>query len=531
MSKKNVINYFQKLSRAFLMPIALLSIASVMLGISSVFLWHDQLREMIPILTHPVVEYFARLLDTIASAVMNNLPILYAVSICFGLADEDREYAAFGALVGYFAFLLGMSYLLSINPTLADNLPKGTVGQVLGITTLNTGILGAIIVGIVSGAIHNKVHKIKLPMAIAFFGGVRFVPVATSIFFVILGQIFPFIWTTLSYSISTVAYAVANAGVFGPFLYGFGERILIPTGLHQIWNTVIRDTAVSGVYAFPAPNGVIEGARAAFNVYLSTNYVPEGTSLVEMVKFLRGGQIPITMFALPAAALAMYHCADDDKKENVKALLLTGAFTSIIAGITEPLEFTFLFIAPMLFLAYAFLNGISFMVTYILGSALGGTEANLLGLTIFGFLRSESKWWISCLVGIVLSVIIYFLFRWWIVRFNVKTPGRGSDYDESLALAEELTDINTNDPKVMKAQLVIKGLGGAENIKLVDCCMSRLRVTLVNMGLVDEKVLNATGCSGIIKADQENIQIVYGTSVGMIRDAVKKEITKQTTRR
>lgn len=524
MEKKIFIAYFQKLSRAFLMPIALLSVASLMLGVSSIFLWHESLREMFPILTHSYCQYFANLLDAAAGVVMNNLPILYAVSIGFGMANEEKEYAAFGALTGYFAFIVGMGYLLKINTTLAENIPAKTITTTLGITTLNTGIIGAILVGIISAAIHNKVYKTQLPMAFAFFGGVRLVPIVTTIFFIIMGQIFPFIWTGLSNIINTIAYGVVNTGVMGPFLYQMGERLLIPTGLHQIWNTIIRDTAVSGIYDFPSPYGVIEGARGAFNAYMATNQLPPGVELKDMVKFLRGGQIPITVFALPAAAFAMYRHADTDKKNSVKGLLITGAFTSIIAGITEPLEFAFLFAAPGLFLIYALLNGLSYMAAYIFSSSVGGTEANVLGLTLFGFLRNDSNWWILCLLGLVFAGIFYFVFSWWIVKFDVKTPGRGGDYDNSLAFFDEEEKVNVADPKVLKAKLIIKGLGGASNIKSVDNCMSRLRVIIINKNLVNEDMLKATGCSGIVRPDNENIQIIYGTTVGIIKNAVKKEI-------
>lgn len=523
---KNVIDYFQRLSRAFLMPIALLSIASLMSGISSIFLWHDSLKQMFPILTSPTVQYFAKLLEVMAGAVMNNLPLLYCVSIGFGMAKEDKEYAAFGTLVGYISFLVGMSYLLSINTSVANLFPKNAITSILGINTLNTGIFGAIFIGIISAYLHNKTHKKQLPMAISFFGGVRLVPIVTSIFFVLLGQVFPYIWVYVSNLINTVAYAVVNTGIFGPFIYQFGERLLIPTGLHQIWNTVIRDTAVSGVYNFPAPYGVIEGGRAAYAAYMVTNYIPENTTLVEMVKFLRGGQIPITVFALPAAAYAMYKCADEDKKATVKGLLLTGAFTSIIAGITEPLEFTFLFIAPLLFGVYAIFCGLAYMIPYMLGSTLGGTEGSLLGLIIFGLLRHDSNYYIIVIVGIVFAVIFYFLFTWWIKKYNLKTPGRSVAYENGLKYLAEDGVTDTLEPKVVKAKLIIKGLGGADNIVSVDNCMSRLRVELKNIDLINEEIINSTECLGIVKTNSNNIQIIYGTTVGLIKNAVLKELKK-----
>lgn len=527
MKQKKTMAYFQKLSRAFLMPIALLSIASLMTGVASVFLWHDQLKEMFPIITSPAIQYVAKLLESAGGVVTNNLPILYCVSISFSMADEDKEYAAFGALVGYLAFLVSMGFLLSVNTGLAERMPQGSVSTILGYETVNTGVLGAIVVGLISAWIHNRVHTIKLPMALSFFGGVRFVSIATSLFFMVFGQLIPFVWSYISSAINAVAYAVANTGIFGPFFYQLGERLLIPTGMHQIWNTVIRDTAVSGVYVFPDPYGTIEGARTAFAAYMGSGVLPDGASLAEMVKFLRGGQIPITVFALPAVAFAMYQCADADKRDKVKGLLLAGACTSIIAGITEPLEFAFLFAAPGLFVIYSVFCGLAYMIPYILGSTLGGTEASILGLAIFGFLRDDATWWINVGVGIAFAVIMYFVFKWYIVRFNVKTPGRGGDYDDQMSMLDGIIDLNTNDPKVMKAQVIIKGLGGIGNIETVDCCMSRRRVTVTDSSLVDEEIISSTGCHGIIRPDQQNVQIVYGTTVGMIRDAVRKEIKRQ----
>lgn len=525
MKNNNIMDYFQRLSRAFLMPIALLSLASLFMGIASIFLWHESLKEIFPIITHPTVQYFVKLLEITAGTVMNNLPLLYCVSIGFGMANEDKEYAAFATLVGYLAFLTGMSYLLETDATVAALFPANAITSILGIKTLNTGIFGAILVGLLSSYLHNKTHKIQLPMAISFFGGVRLVPIVTAVSFILLGQIFPFLWVYVSSLINNIAHAVVNTGVFGPFIYQFGERILIPTGLHQIWNTVIRDTTVSGVYNFPDPYGVVEGGRAAYATYLATNTIPQGTTLVEMVKFLRGGQIPITVFALPAAAYAMYKCADDDKKESVKGLLMTGAFTSIIAGITEPLEFTFLFIAPLLFLVYAVFCGLAYMIPYMLGSTLGGTEGNILGLLLFGFLRNEANWYIVVLTGIVMAVIFYFMFVWWIKKYNLKTPGRSTEFDKGLKyLYEEGVIDNNLDPKVLKAKLIIKGLGGTENISSIDNCMSRLRVGVKDISVINEDILNSTECAGIVKADSHNLQIIYGTTVGLIKNAVVKEM-------
>lgn len=518
--KQKLFNFFQKLSKAFLLPIVLISFASMVLGVASVFLWHDQLKEMLPFINTPAVQYVAQVMNTIAGAVMNHISLMFAVSLAFSMADENKEFAALGGLVGYLAFLMGMGTLITINPDVAAMFPESSMKAILGIQTIDTGMIGGIVVGLFAAFIHNKTYKVKLPMAFSLFSGTRFVPIACAIFFVILGQVFPYAWAVISEVINKAALGVANAGVFAPFLYGFGERLLIPTGLHHVWNAVIRDTAVSGIYTFPTGE-VVEGARNAFNVFLSTNALPADTTIQEMVKFLRGGQIPITMFALPAIALAMYKTAKPENRASVKPLLLTGVFSILIAGITEPLEFAFMFVAPLLYLVYAVLNGLSFMIAYLLGNGMGGSEPNLIGLILYGFLRPESRFWIVLALGIPFGIVSYFLFKWWIIKFDVKTPGRGGDYDQSMSVAG---DSGVTDPLVLKAMVIIEGLGKAENIEVVDCCISRLRVKVKDMSLVDEDKIKTTGCMGMVKVDEHNIQIIYGTSVSMVKSAVLKQL-------
>lgn len=523
--KKDYVQFFQMLSRAFITPIALLSFASLLLGVASLFLWHERLRELLPFMNSWGIQYIASLLNTVGSVIMDNLPLLFAVSLAFTLAKSDREYAALGAVCGYLALLMGMHALIELNPGVRAMFPEKIFTTTLGIETVNTGVVGGIVTGLFSAWIHNKVYQVKFPVALAFFGGVRFVPLANVMFFVAFAQVFPFLWIFMSTLINSAAMGVSHAGVFAPFIYGFGERLLLPTGLHQIWNTVIRDTMVSGVAIFPDGHSV-EGARAIFAEYLKINVLPVNMTLPDIVKFLRGGQIPITMFTLPTMALAMYHTAKPEQRAKIKPLLLTGAFTSIIAGVTEPLEFTFLFVSPLWYLVYALINGLSWMLCYMFHSQLGGTEANIIGLVLYGFLRPESRYWINLAVGVVMAVCGYGLFRFWIVRFDLKTPGRGSDYEQTIDILgiTQPDDKQASDPLQLKAMAIIKGLGGKDNISTVDCCYSRLRVSLNDIALVDEKIIKATGSLGYIPVDDTNIQIVYGTTVDTIRNAVKKQL-------
>lgn len=523
--KKDYVQFFQMLSRAFITPIALLSFASLLLGVASLFLWHERLRELLPFMNSGVIQYIASLLNTVGSVIMDNLPLLFSISLAFTLAKNEREYAALGAVCGYLALLMGMHALIEINPNVRGMFPEKIFTTTLGIETVNTGVVGGIVTGLFSALIHNKVYQVKFPVALAFFGGVRFVPLANVMFFVAFGQCFPFLWIFMSNIINSAAMGVSHAGVFAPFIYGFGERLLLPTGLHQIWNTVIRDTMVSGVAIFPDGH-TVEGARAIFAEYLKINVLPVNMTLPDIVKFLRGGQIPITMFTLPMMALAMYHTAKPEQRAKIKPLLLTGAFTSIIAGVTEPLEFTFLFVSPVWYVIYSLINGLSWMLCYMFHSQLGGTEANIIGLVLYGFLRPESRFWINLAVGVGMALCGYGLFRTWIVRFDLKTPGRGSDYEQTIDILgiTQSGDRQASDPLKLKAMAIIKGLGGKDNISTVDCCYSRLRVCVNDIALVDEQVIKATGSMGYIPVDDNNIQIVYGTTVDTIRNAVKKQL-------
>lgn len=533
MKKQNILKFFQKLSRAFLVPLSLIAAASLVMGIASLFTT-PQIIKALPFLGAPAVQYVAYLFLKLGGLVTGNYAVIYVITLAFSLADDNKEFAAFSGFMGYLSFLTGMSILISSFPEFAKRFPTNGIVKVLGIQTVNVGMLGGILVGILTAVLHNKLRHTKLPMAFAFFQGVRFVPIACMTIFLIAGQIFPFIWIYVSIGIKSLATVLNNLGIFGPFLYATVERLLIPTGLHQIWNTVVRDTAVSGVYHF-ASGAIIEGQRPAFLQYLAEGQLPIGTQLRNLVRFSFGPQIPIMLGALPAIALAIYHSADKDKRGTIKPLIVTGIVTAMIAGISEPIEFIFLFTAPLLYVVYALLNGLSWLLMYLLGNQIG-YGSGIIEFTVFGLLRPESHWWAAVIVTIFEAVTCYLLFRWWIAKFDVKTPGRGGDYDESLSFASEIAnvslndnsknEIKTTDPKALKAQIIIKGLGGKENIKTVDSCMSRLRVEVNDMSLVDKEIIKKTGCAGIVEPDETNIQIVYGTTVGLIASAVKKELSK-----
>lgn len=528
------LKFFQKISRAFLVPMAIIAASALMVGISSV-LKNPTIVSWLPFLENTAFQYVVDLAGNVGSITMNYLPVIYAITLAFSLANEEKEFAAFAGFMGYLAFLTSMGIVIKTFPSVKEMYPEKGLQVVLGVETVNVGILGGILVGILTSVVHNRFRTIKFPMAFAFFQGVRFVPFMSACVMMLLGQVFPLIWAPISEAINSFATVVNRVGALGPFLYGSVEKLLIPTGLHQIWNTIIRDTQVSGIYTF-ASGAVIEGARPAFFQY-AIEGLPEGAQLTEMVKFLRAGQMPFTIFVAPAIALAIYHCADPDKRKTIKPLVMTGAITAAVAGITEPLEFIFLFTAPLLFVIYALIGGLNWMILYLLGNTMGGVDANLMGLAIWGFLRPEANWWLTVMLGVIEAPIMYFFFKWWILKFDVKTPGRGGDYDDSLAFAAEIANIGTasgseqtaapaatSDPKILKARMIIEGLGGRDNIVEVDSCMSRLRVEIKDESKINEEVLRRTGCAGIVRPDSQNIQIIYGTTAGLLKNAVNKEL-------
>lgn len=530
MKKKNKTNkmvFFQKLSKAFLTPLALIASASLVMGVASFFTSAD-IISAVPFLGNTMIQYIFKVFLKMGSVIVSNFAALYAVALPFALVEEDKEYAAFSGFVGYLSFLTGMGMLVENFENIAALFPGNGLTTVLGISTVNTGMLGGILVGILTSVLHNKFREVKFPMAFSFFQGVRFVPIISLFSFIILGNLFPFVWMWISRGINGLALLLNQMGTFGLWLYGFVERLLIPTGLHQIWISVVRDTSVSGVYEFAS--GIVEGQRPAFMQFLAEG-LPMNASLSELVRFSYGPQIPIMLGALPAIGLAIYRCADADKKKIVKPLIAAGVMTAMIAGISEPLEFIFLFTAPVLYVIYAALYGLSWVFMDLLGNQIG-YGSGIIEFVVFGLLRSDSHWWVCVLVTIGEFAANYAIFRWFIIKFNIKTPGRGGDYDASLeAMENEEDSIDSasqaiTDPKILKALTIIRGLGGKENIEEVDSCMSRLRVVLRDGSLIDTEILNKTGCTAVRIIDDKNIQIIYGTTVGIIKDSVKKQLKK-----
>lgn len=527
--------FFQKLARAFLIPVSLIGVSSLIMAVGCVFT-DATIVKVIPIFNNTAVQYFGNWLTTVGVQVLHNLGIIYAISLAFGLTKEKKEYAALGAFVGYFALVKSMNLLITNFEFVKEMFPENGITTVLGVETVNVGIMGGILVGVIVSLLHGKFKDVKLPMAFSFYQGPRFIPIISLLVLSLVGQVLPFAWVFVQMGIDALANVVGKMGIFGPFVYALGERALIPTGLHQIWNTIVRNTSVSGVYTF-ASGVVAEGTIAGYAQYLVEG-LPTNATLPEIVAFSIGPQIPMMLGGLPAIALAIYRCADEDKRSSIKPLVLAGALTAIFAAISEPIEFIFLFAAPLLYFVYAVYTGLSWLLCFLLGSGLGGSNSSIIAFVTNGLLRSDSNWWVIVVVTIIEFILCYFTFRWWIIKFDVKTPGRGGDYDDSLAFAAEIANVempvgkkkeelNITNPEMLKAQLIVKGLGGKENIVELEACMSRLRVAIKDYTLVDEDILKKTGCNGIVKVSNTEIQIVYGTTVTLIKKTMDKVMETQ----
>lgn len=506
-------DYFQQLGTSFMLPISLLAATGIFLGLAAASA-NPQIQEIAPFLASGSVMYVTQLIRKIAGILFGNIPLLFAISLSLGMAKKEKPIAAFAGVIGFLVFNRSMMYVLE-----NTGLQLSAVGDVLGMKTVNMDALGGILVGLVTAAIHNKYYNIKLPDAIAFFGGKRFVAIAVTVVFTILGQIVPFVWAPVSGAITAVGTSIMKLGYFGTFLFGLLERALLPFGLHHILNSLARTTEIGGVAQFGQET--VSGALLIFNKFLETGTAPDNMAITEVTRFLAQGKIPMMVFGMPAAALAIYRTADDSKKAVVKPLLLAGALAAFTTGITEPLEFSFLFVAPMLYAFHAVMAGLSFMIAHIVGAAIGNTQGGVIDLLVFGALQPNSKWYMIILIGLVYAVVYYNVFKWAILKFNFATPGREKEASEETA-----KPINTKDSKNDDALAVqiIKGLGGKENILNVENCFTRLRVDIADMKKVDEKILKATGASGVIKPNANHIQVVYGPKVTHIKEIVDNKL-------
>ncbi len=506
MRKNKILDFFSALGRSLLMPIAALAACGIFFGLTAA-LMKTQVQEAVPFLSQPVVFFIISTLYKVSSVVFTLLPVLFAISIAFGLAKEEKEVAAFAGFVGYYTFLVGAACMM--NSGFMD-FSALKISVILGVETLDMGAVAGIITGIVTAALHNRFHKITFPVAIAFYGGKRFVALIVIITMGGIGLVAPIVWEPISMAINGLGGLISATGLAGVFTYGFLERLLIPTGLHHVLNGIFRTTPLGGVY---------EGVEGCLNVFLQFVDKIDISELRPFTVFLGQGKMPMMMFGLPAAALAIYRTSPDEKKAKVKALMIAGVAASIVSGITEPLEFSFMFVAPVLFLFHAVMGGLSFMLMAAFKVAIGNTGGGLIDFLIWGVFQPGSNWYWVLIVGPFFSVIYYYVFKTYLSRKKLSVDVSDEDEEEE---TESSGSADMNEKQRNLSVKIIEGLGGFDNIIIVNNCLTRLRVDVKDMSLVNEEQLKKTGALGIIKPTEKHIQVVYGPKVEGIAANVRE---------
>lgn len=505
MNKNKILSILSNLGRSLMMPIAALSAAGIFLGLSSA-LKRPEIIELLPFLGNEYVFYAVSMIGSVSGVVFTLIPALFAISIALGLAKTDKETAAFAGFVGYYTFLVSASILVKSGFIAVDNL---RVASILGVETIDMGAVAGILTGLIVASLHNKYHNIKFPDAIAFYGGKRFVTIVVIVVMALVGQIMPFVWGPVSNAINLLGELITSAGQFGVFIFGFLERLLIPTGLHHILNSVFRTTSIGGV---------LDGVEGALNIFLQNIGQVDMSVLAPYTRFLAQGKFPFMIFGLPAAGLAIYQTTPEDKKSRVKALLIAAVAASFVSGITEPIEFAFMFIAPPLFLFHSIMGGLSFMLVSMAGVVIGNTGGGLIDLVIWGVMQPGSNWFRVILIGIPFAFIYYYTFKWYFTKKGIVIEST----DEELEYSDspEVNEISSD----TKSLNIVKGLGGFDNIVSVDNCISRLRVDINDSSLVDESLLKSTGAMGIIKQSDKHVHVVYGPAIESVAIGVKKII-------
>ena len=524
--KDKVFGILQRVGRSFMLPIAILPVAGLLLGIGSSFTNETTIATygLQSILGEgTILHSLLVIMNKAGSVIFDNLPLIFAVGVAIGMAKSEKEVSALSALIAFFVMHVTINAILVLtgqvleDGSVAADVLEGTIAPVCGIPSLQMGVFGGIIVGLGVAALHNRFHKIVLPSALSFFGGSRFVPIISTLVYLLVGILMYFVWPWVQIGIFKLGGLVTNTGYFGTLIFGIVKRALIPFGLHHVFYLPFWQTAVGGTMM--VDGNLIQGGQNIFFAQLASPDVAHFSA--DATRYF-SGEFIFMIFGLPGAALAMYQCAKPEKKKAAGGLLLSAALTCMLTGITEPIEFSFLFVAPLLFGVQVLLAGSAYMVAHMLNIAVGLTfSGGLLDLFLFGILQGNAKtgWLWIIPVGIIYFLLYYFLFRILIKKFNFKTPGREDDAEET-RLYTKKDVVERRDAAKNKGTdtsiLIIEGLGGFENIGDVDCCATRLRVTVKNPEKVQDEILKQAGARGIIKKGQ-GIQVVYGPQVTVIK--------------
>ena len=522
--KDKIFGVLQRVGRSFMLPIALLPVAGLLLGVGSSFTNQTMLETYgLTGLIHEgtVIYTVLDIMNQCGSAIFNNLALLFAMGVAIGMAKKEKEVAALSGAIAYLVMNTAISAMINARGGVEAMAPNSTTSM-LGITTLQMGVFGGIIVGLGVAALHNRFYKIQLPQVLSFFGGTRFVPIISTAVFLVVGIALFYVWPVVQNAITLLGNLVIRSGYLGTWIYGVTERALIPFGLHHVFYMPFWQTAVGGTAVV---DGVtVQGAQNIFFAELASKNTTVFS--VEATRFM-AGKFPLMIFGLPGAALAMYRTAKPEKRKTVGGLLISAALTSMLTGITEPLEFTFLFVAPAMYVVHCIYAGLSYMLMHILNVGVGMTfSGGLIDLTLFGILQGNAKtnWIWIVIVGIGYFLLYYFTFYFMITKMNLKTPGREEDDEETKLYTRSDFKAKTgvgpdgSAPAVSDpvSACILEGLGGKANISDVDCCATRLRVTVLDADKVSDATLKASGASGVVHKGN-GIQVIYGPQVAVIK--------------
>lgn len=530
--KDKIFGVLQRIGRSFMLPIAILPVAGLLLGIGSSFTNETTIATygLQKILGDgTVLHALLTIMNKVGSAVFDNLPLIFAVGVAIGMAKKEKEVAALSALIAYFVMNVAINGMLLVtgkitaDGQIAKDVLEGTIASVCGIQSLQMGVFGGIIVGLGVAALHNRFHKIVLPNALSFFGGSRFVPIISTIVYMFVGIAMYFVWPTVQNGIYALGGLVSGSGYVGTLIFGVIKRALIPFGLHHVFYMPFWQTGVGG--SMEVAGQLVQGGQNIFFAQLADSANIAHFS-ADATRYF-SGEFIFMIFGLPGAALAMYRCAKPEKKKAAGGLLLSAALTCMLTGITEPLEFSFLFVAPALFIVQVILAGSAYMIAHMLNIAVGLTfSGGFLDFFLFGILQGNEKtsWLMVIPVGIIYFILYYVIFTFLIKKFNFKTPGREDDDVETKLYTKADVNARKQTGKAKEAEgqedslsaLITRGLGGKANISDVDCCATRLRVTVNDTERVNENLLKQTGSRGIVKKGQ-GVQIIYGPHVTVVK--------------
>ena len=537
--KDKIFSVLQRVGRSFMLPIAILPVAGLLLGIGSSFTNATTIETygLTSLLGNgTILHALLVIMNKVGSAVFDNLPLIFAVGVAIGMAKKEKEVSALSAVIAYFVMNTAINAMLTItgqileNGEIAESVLEGTITSVCGIQSLQMGVFGGIIVGLGVAALHNRFYRIQLPNALSFFGGTRFVPIISTIVYMFVGILMYFVWPVVQNGIYALGGLVTGSGYVGTLIFGLIKRALIPFGLHHVFYMPFWQTAVGGT--MEVAGQMVQGGQNIFFAQLADSANIAHFS-ADATRYF-SGEFIFMIFGLPGAALAMYHCAKPEKKKAAGGLLLSAALACMATGITEPLEFSFLFVAPALFVVQVILAGTAYMIAHILNIAVGLTfSGGLLDFFLFGILQGNEKtsWMRVIPVGVLYFFLYYFIFKFMIKKFDFKTPGREDDdvetklYTKADVKARKEAQNDGVASEDAMSEAITKGLGGKKNISDVDCCATRLRCTVHDAAKVSDSILKATGASGVVHKGN-GVQVIYGPNVTVIKSNLEDYLEK-----